>query len=403
MLALSKYKNSKHEKRHILTSHKTTIGFWLAFIGMILLSSFIYAGYPTEWRNNLILNTILLLQHAIGGLSLSAIFIYYKKISSKFLRQAISKYGSIYYVFMINMAVITAIKFILRLAIDVGLKSKQFSFEEFIENDHGYELFGMLLAYLIAFIGFFNANHTRIKKHSIAINKKSELDVLNITLIADMHIGSGTWTNTFDKLIKLIEYSKPDIILIAGDMIDETTSDADIENLKRLTETLCPKFGTYFVYGNHDITRPEYIEIIKKQTNIKILSDEKVMIHDIQLIGRPDYKSKHILPENMNEYFEIDPSKPVIILQHRPNEFLKLDEQNYDLVVAGHTHGFNFAQSINVGITSDLIQGIRKYKNLTAVVTSGVAGWGFHYKFPATSEIVNIKLRFDGHFTKNDK
>jgi hypothetical protein len=40
--------------------------------------------------------------------------------------------------------------------------------------------------------------------------------------------------------------------------------------------------------------------------------------------------------------------------------------------------------------------GIRRYDNMTAVVTSGVSAWGFHYKWPAVSEIVTIHVTFDG-------
>ena len=38
---------------------------------------------------------------------------------------------------------------------------------------------------------------------------------------------------------------------------------------------------------------------------------------------------------------------------------------------------------------------IKKYGDMTAIVTSGVSAWGFHYKWPAKSEVVNIRLSFE--------
>lgn len=379
--------------------NKNKIGFFLAFIGMSLLSVFIYLGYPKLWRDNPIINASLLLVHVLGILSTCAIFLFYKKLNHETIKKIISYCGSIYYIFMLNMAVITTIKFIIRIIYDIGILSEHFSsFTEFIENDQLYETTGMMISYVISIVGFINANHTFMRRYDININKPSNIKSLNIMLIADIHMGSGTWKNALDKLLFHINKARPDIILIAGDLIDETTSDIEIEDLKRFTKKLNPQYGIYMALGNHDNACPEYLKTIKNETNIKIASDEKIMIGDVQLIIRPDYKSDHILPEDLSEKLNINTEKPVIILQHRPNEFIKLGKQNYDLVMAGHTHGFNLTQSINISINSDLIQGKKIYGNMIAIVTSGVAGWGFHYKFPAISEIINIRLNF-----KNNK
>lgn len=377
---------------------KIQFGFITAFSTLVILSVFIFIGYPEKWQNNYIIATILLSGHIIGATSLSAIFIYNKKISSIRMKNVISYFGSIYYIFMINMSILTIIKFIIKLIYDVGIKSEHFSFIEFLKIDIHYESIGMLISLSIAFIGFINANRTLLKKYNIKINKQSNIKNLKILLISDIHIGSGTHRKTYDKMINITKATNPDMIMIAGDVFDETTSDTDIENMKRFAETLNPQYGKYFVYGNHDLCRPEYTELLK-QMGIKILSDEKIKIDNIQIIGRNELKTKHIAPAELSEKLDINTNDPVIVLQHRPNEFLKLDENKYDLVMAGHTHGFNLAQSINVGITSDLIYGKRKYNNITAIVSSGISSWGFHYKFPASSEMVEINLEFNTQTT----
>jgi hypothetical protein len=42
-----------------------------------------------------------------------------------------------------------------------------------------------------------------------------------------------------------------------------------------------------------------------------------------------------------------------------------------------------------------MFSGIESYGKMTAVTTSGVSAWGFHYKWPAESEVVKIHLTFD--------
>ena len=38
----------------------------------------------------------------------------------------------------------------------------------------------------------------------------------------------------------------------------------------------------------------------------------------------------------------------------------------------------------------------KQIKNTTVIVTSGISAWGFHYKWPAKSELVNIEVHFGG-------
>ena len=54
----------------------------------------------------------------------------------------------------------------------------------------------------------------------------------DVTLIADIHAGAGTWRFTYDDLAKLILETNPDVLLIAGDVFDETTSERDVEYLR---------------------------------------------------------------------------------------------------------------------------------------------------------------------------
>lgn len=64
-----------------------------------------------------------------------------------------------------------------------------------------------------------------------------------------------------------------------------------------------------------------------------------------------------------------DIDKPVIVLQHRPIEYQKLADAGCDLVMSGHTHGFNIPQFAGNVTRFDMLQGIKKYGDMTAIVT----------------------------------
>jgi hypothetical protein len=119
-----------------------------------------------------------------------------------------------------------------------------------------------------------------------------------------------------------------------------------------------------------------------------------IEIEGVQIIGRLDPKNGAMDPDRLFEVCKPDFSKPLIVLQHRPNQFRQLGEMGVDLCLAGHTHGFNIPQFIAVGVMSDMYYGRKTYGNMTAIVSSGVSAWGLNYKFPAINEAVTINVSF---------
>ena len=80
------------------------------------------------------------------------------------------------------------------------------------------------------------------------------------------------------------------MLLIGGDLFDETTAESDAEKIVSVLETIQkPKYGIYYVYGNHDGLVEDWVPGAKDailNAGVKILADEMVTIgEDIQLIG----------------------------------------------------------------------------------------------------------------------
>jgi|GEM_PF-1502472 len=375
--------------------------FIAAFAAFIGLTIFIYFCYPAKWRRNNIANAVLIAFHAAGVLSLGAVFVVYKIISFEWLKRILTVVATFYYIivmllaifFAIRLAVVLVKKLIRRIKAKRGVATKSDKTQTF-SAEIWFSIASISVAIIIATAGFFNAGVIRDTRYEITINKTCSENLLTVALIADIHAGSGTWDGDYEQMSSLLNRSGADVILIAGDAFDETTCERDIESFcQMLSAVNKPRYGIYFVYGNHDEERAASAAM--REIGITVLEDEAVLIgEEILLIGRSDPKHSEVTTEQLLSSVDIDSQKPVIMLAHRPEDFEVMSNYGVDLAVAGHTHGFNIPQFLGANLFCDMYYGVKSYGKMTAITTSGASEWGFKYKFPAISEVVTISIRF---------
>ena len=373
--------------------------FTVAALGFIVVTLFVYFNYPISWRRNRMFKAVLILWHIAGTASLITVFTLYRHIPYEGVKYEIVRIGTFYYI----MITLLGIMFFLR---RVSSRTYLFVMEQtgqvvdeqqrrFIADKRLHAALFLAASFLICAVGFFNIDFLRDTHYEVHIPKSCAEDELNICLIADIHAGSGNWEFTYDDLAELIDASRPDVLLIAGDAFDETTSDSDVEYLGWALQTIKPpRFGSYFIYGNHDDAVEDWAAEQMRALGVTVLKDETALLgEDIQLVGRMDPKHKRLSAAELMA--GLDRDKPILVLTHRPKGFQELADLGCDLAMAGHTHGFNIPQFLGANLLQDTYYGIKRYGDMTAVTTSGVSAWGFHYKWPAVSEVVSIHVTFD--------
>jgi len=254
-----------------------------------------------------------------------------------------------------------------------------------------------VISFGICIAGYFNIDFLHSREYEVKVNAKSAQPELTVCLIADVHAGTGTWEYIYDDLADRIDACNADVLLLAGDVFDETTAPDDVENVAWLLSTIKkPRYGMYYVYGNHDDSREDWAAEQLRQMGVITLNNEMTVLgEDIQLFGIQDSRRSVAEIREMFENARPDPQKPILAMIHRPTHFRDLSALGCDLVTAGHTHGFNIPAFIGGPLFGDMFSGIESYGKMTAVTTSGVSAWGFHYKWPAESEVVKIHLTFD--------
>ena len=370
--------------------------FILAFTVMLALTFFVFFSYPKSWQKNRILKIILLIQHSLGSLALGIVFICYKDVPYEWMKWIVSRWATIYQVMITMLATFFFIRLIISKCYHLIRKNSDSEKKRLITDKKLHSALFIVLSYVISVIGFINIGQIHSTTYDVTINKPSSVKKLNIAFVADIHAGAGTWKYSYEDLTEALKNADPDILLIGGDLFDETTSKQDAEYVKAVIRRISPQYGIYFVFGNHDDYKNETTANVMEELGVTILKDETVTIGgSIQLIGRMDPVAETLDIDELIKKEDIDMGKPVIVLQHRPIEYQELADAGCDLVMSGHTHGFNIPQFAGNVTRFDMLQGIKKYGDMTAIVTSGVSAWGFHYKWPAKSEVVNIRLSFE--------
>ena len=92
----------------------------------------------------------------------------------------------------------------------------------------------------------------------------------------------------------------------------------------------------------------------------------------------------------------LDSDAPTVVLQHRTKGLSQLDGIA-DLAICGHTHGYQFPFiGVLMPYQRDISCGHRMYGETHAIVSAGVAEWGYRTKWPSQSDVTVINISFKG-------
>jgi predicted MPP superfamily phosphohydrolase len=201
----------------------------------------------------------------------------------------------------------------------------------------------MLLVFIVTSYGIWNSNNPRIVEWHVkneALSK--DWSGKKIVIISDVHLGTIRGETFFKKIIDKINNTNPDIVFIAGDLIDGPAF--PYEKWLKNVSILNPKFGNLYAEGNHEKYNQEYSKFISSLPPTLInLTNKKVEVNNTQIIGL-DYKQNESGEEVKSELTSLkyDKNQSSIILIHDPKNVEALAESGVSLVISGHTHGGQF-------------------------------------------------------------
>lgn len=259
------------------------------------------------------------------------------------------------------------------------------------------------IAGIIVVAGHINALIPRVTRIDIKIDKKAGLmKTLHIAAASDIHMGTLVGPRRTAKLVKMLNERKADIILFAGDIVDEDLAPVIRYDLGRSLKKLNAPMGVYAITGNHEyIGGAEAAVKYLEEHNIKMIRDTAVKINEsFYLAGRNDRDSQRFSAKgrkSLGEVLEgVDFSLPVIMMDHQPFNLQQVVDAGVDFQLSGHTHHgqlwpFNY-------ITKAIYEvswGYKKKNNTHFYVSSGFGGWGPPVRLGNRPEILDFYITFN--------
>lgn len=248
----------------------------------------------------------------------------------------------------------------------------------------------------------------KIYEMEIPLDKISDsIDGLKIVQISDIHAGSFITNRPFRYACRMINYLKPDILVLTGDFVNFKPEEMDL--ILPDLMALRAEYGVYACLGNHDhyMTQNEHSSLINiiKDSGIDLLINEnrslEIKNDAIQLIATDNSSWKHNFADFNKALAGTIPDLTSILLCHDPTNWDKSVRRKLpiDLMLSGHTHGGQagielFGQYLNpVRIIYKQWAGLYKDKNQYLYVNRGLGTVGPAIRVAMPPEISVITLK----------
>ena len=248
------------------------------------------------------------------------------------------------------------------------------------------------------FIGNYKFNHPKVVNIELSTHGKPiQNKELRIVAASDIHLGVSIDKKRLQKYVKLINEQQPDIVLLAGDIFDNSPAPVIKQNMNEDLRKIEAPLGIYAVPGNHEYIGRDIDKTIEylQSANIRVLRDSVALINDsFYLVGRDDRMNHNRKPLSQL-MSETNHSSPIIMLDHQPFHLEEAEANGVDLQISGHTHNGQFFP-INL-IVKNMYENPHGYStrgNTHYYVSSGLGLWGPQYRIGTQSELVVITLKY---------
>lgn len=247
--------------------------------------------------------------------------------------------------------------------------------------------------------GRYRFMHPVVQQVNITIDKPvQDMDSIRIAMISDLHLGYMIHRGHAKRFVDLIMAQNADLILFAGDIIDSHIEPVLQQRMDEELSRLEAPLGVFACTGNHEYRYDveEKISLINN-AGITLLRDSAVLIkNSFYVLGREDkvVTSRKTLKEILATQ-SVDMSKPVIVLNHTPDNLDEEADAGVDIALYGHTHhGQAFPGNIATELIFEVAHGYKKKENTHVYVSSGIGLVGPQYRIGTVSEIVMLNVKF---------
>lgn len=223
----------------------------------------------------------------------------------------------------------------------------------------------------------------------------------SIAQITDLHVGPTIKRDFVAVTVEVANSIGADMVAFTGDLMDGSVA-ALRSHVAPLSELAGPE-GRFYVTGNH-----EYYSRIRqwipeiRALGFDLLLNEHRVIHrgsaELVVAGITDHSAGAMDGDHVSDpetaLAQAPIGAPRILLAHQPLSVAAAVEAGADLVLAGHTHGGQFAPwKYLVPLQQPYVAGLHRVNDSAwAYVSRGAGYWGPPVRLGVPSEVAHITL-----------
>lgn len=249
-----------------------------------------------------------------------------------------------------------------------------------------------LLSLFTLLYGSFIEPNIIVEKHE-TLELENVTSLVNVALIADYQVGPYRRADFVERSVHKILRTKPDIVLIAGDLIDNNGSKHDELSYLLPLKKLAEEIPTYAVHGNHEhgamSANIRAARFEDKTDETKNMAEDLGITYLVNQLALLEIRGQQFYIFGSDDWWggktdfspmdKRQPGIPTIVFNHNPAAIREASKYDFDLFVAGHTHGGQIRLPfvgalfrVDTSFPKSWDKGWYEYENIRAYTTSGL-------------------------------
>ena len=258
--------------------------------------------------------------------------------------------------------------------------------------------FTVIIVIFICGYGYYEAKNVRTEKISIKTSRLSNtMNSLRIVQISDVHLGLIVREGRLRNILKIVEQSKPDLLVSTGDLVDGQIN--EIHAFSDLLKEITPAYGKFAITGNHEFYAglDQAIDFTEK-AGFTLLRGKAITIKGVMNIAGVDDRTAERYgglsdSDEAMLLTSLDQGLFTLLLKHRP----RVNEGSiglFDLQLSGHTHkGQIFPFSLVTAMYFPQDSGLIHIQDRSSLyVSRGTGTWGPPIRFLSPPEVTVIDI-----------
>lgn len=247
--------------------------------------------------------------------------------------------------------------------------------------------------FMVLVFGYGYLHYMHKERVPIELTTKKPLEKpLRIVMLSDLHLGYHNRIGELRRWIGIINSEKPDLVLIAGDIIDGHMRPLEAEHMAEAFHQV--KASIVASLGNHEYyTGIDEAIRFYREAGITLLRDSSTTIKGVNIVGRDD--RSNLRRKSLRELLAgLDMNRYTIVLDHQPYHLEEAELAGADFQFSGHTHEGQvwpiswITHTIYEDAWGPLRKGSTQY-----YVSSGLGIWGAKFRIGTQSEYIVATLK----------